>query len=810
MSSQRSLLNVLAKALDILGLLLLLTPKFLMPLHVGLIPKEMRMEKSLVIVESPAKAKTIKKYLGRGFSVIASVGHVIDLPVKELGVDVEKNFEPTYEVIRGKAKILKQITDAAAKMDTVYLAPDPDREGEAIAWHIAHEIRRSVKPAGKSKSKSKTESSAGPVIHRALFNEITAPAIKAAIAKPGTLDKNLFESQQARRILDRLVGYKISPILWEKVRRGLSAGRVQSVAVRIVCDREKEIAAFVPTEYWSIVALLEGSKAPRFEAKLIRIDGKDVELSNAEGSTAVVDELKKQTFLLTTIKRSERRRKPTPPFITSKLQQEAARKLGFTAKKTMALAQMLYEGIEIGDEGAFGLITYMRTDSVRVSDAAIGSVRDYIAAKYGKESLPDGPVVYQGKKGAQDAHEAVRPTSLDHPPGKVEPYLERDAFRLYDLIWKRFVASQMNPAIYDQTAFDNTAGLLLLRATGQVLKFPGFMAVYFEGEDEEKEKDEEENPTLPNLTEGEKLKNHGIEPHQHFTQPPPRFTEASLVKELEERGIGRPSTYASIMGVIQEKGYVRKIEKRFFMAELGTMVNDLLVTSFPEILDVGFTAQMENELDEVEEGRLGWVDALKDFYGPFHKALATAKIKMKDIKRQQVATDIACEKCGKPMVIKWGRHGEFLACSAYPECRSTKEFVRSEEGVISIKEAPTTDEKCEKCGSPMTVKRGRFGPFLACTNYPECKSTKSIGTGISCPECEKGKLVQKSSRNGRVFYGCDKYPACKCALWDKPVPGPCPKCHYPILVEKYSKKTGESTVLCSKKECGYRREQEEA
>ncbi|MFH0799436.1 MAG: type I DNA topoisomerase [Pseudomonadota bacterium] len=763
------------------------------------------MEKSLVIVESPAKAKTIKKYLGKGFSVLASVGHIMDLPLRELGVDVENDFSPKYVVIRGKARVLKQITDAAAKSDHVYLAPDPDREGEAIAWHIAEQIRKSTKAAAKKKGAAGKAGGGQPELHRALFNEITAAAVKAAIAAPGDLDRKLFEAQQARRILDRLVGYKISPILWEKVRRGLSAGRVQSVAVRIVCEREREIEAFVAREYWSVVANLEGSLPPPFEAKLLKIAGKDAELATGDAAKGVVAELKREKFLLSSVRKSERRRKPTPPFITSKIQQDAARKLGYTAKRTMALAQMLYEGVEIGDEGSVGLITYMRTDSVRVSDGAIEAVREYIAKKYGKESLPESPIRYQGRKGAQDAHEAIRPTSLDYPPEAVEKYLDPDAFRLYDLIWKRFVASQMNPAVYDQTAFDIEAGRYLFRATGQVLRFPGFMAVYLEGEDEVSEKDEEENPTLPDIKEGEILKSHGIEPNQHFTQPPPRFTEATLVKELEEKGIGRPSTYAAIMSTIQDKGYVRKIEKRFRPAELGLLVNDLLVTSFPEILDVGFTAQMESELDDVEDGKRGWVEALKGFYGPFDKALAQAKHRMRDVKRQQMATDIACEKCGKPMVIKWGRHGEFLACSAYPDCRSTKEFIRTDEGEVKAQEAPTTDEKCEKCGSPMAVKRGRFGPFLACTNYPTCKTTRSIGTGIACPECEKGKLVQKSSRHGRVFYGCDQYPKCKCALWDRPVAGPCPKCGNPILVEKYSKKTGETSVACPKKECDYKK-----
>lgn len=755
------------------------------------------MSNSLVVVESPAKARTIKKYLGSGYSVIASIGHVVDLPDRELGVDVEKNFLPKYVVMKGKAGVLKKITDAAKKADRIYLAPDPDREGEAIAWHIASQIRKS--------SRGKNAKTVAPPIYRALFNEITQGAVKDAIRNPARLNPNLFEAQQARRILDRLVGYKISPLLWNKVRRGLSAGRVQSVAVRIVCEREAEIAAFVAREYWSVVANLEGSLPPQFEAKLAKINGKDAEIADGKSAGKIVEEMRGMKFKLASIKKSERRRKPTPPFITSKLQQEAARKLGYTAKKTMALAQMLYEGIEIGDEGLVGLITYMRTDSPRVSGAALEAVRGYVENKYGKESLPAEPIVYKGKSAAQDAHEAIRPTLIDHPPEVVESYLEKDAFRLYELIWKKFVASQMNPAVYDQTSFDIEAGKYLLRATGQVLRFAGFMAVYLEGEDEVLEKDEEENPTLPNLKEGEMLAVHGIEPHQHFTQPPPRFTEASLVKELEEKGIGRPSTYAAIMSVIQDKSYVQKIEKRFHPTELGKLVNDLLVESFPKVLDVGFTAQMEGELDDVEEGRRTWLEALKDFYVPFDKALSEASHTMRNVKREQVATDIVCEKCGSPMVVKWGRHGEFLACSSYPECKTTKEFTRKEDGKIQAKTPETTDEKCDKCGSPMTVKRGRFGMFLACSAYPKCKTTRSISTGVKCPECGKGSLAQKSSRMGKIFYGCDQYPKCKHALWDKPVPGPCPKCKHPILVEKYSRKTGETSTLCPNKECGYKK-----
>ncbi len=755
---------------------------------------------SLVIVESPAKAKTIKKYLGSGFSVMASVGHVIDLPVRELGVDIEHDFEPKYVVIRGKSKVLKQITDAARKADAVYLAPDPDREGEAIAWHIAERIRKGTK-RGKGKD-------AGPAVHRAKFNEITKGAVQEAIAHPGDLDRHLFEAQQARRVLDRLVGYKLSPLLWDKVRRGLSAGRVQSVAVRIVCEREDEIEAFESKEYWSIVAHLEGSKPPIFDAKLAKIDGKDVAIGDERAATDIVEELKEQSFTLAAIERKERRRHPAPPFITSKLQQEAARKLGFAAKRTMGLAQMLYEGVEIGDEGAVGLITYMRTDSTRVADVAIDAVREVIRDRYGAESLPSKPNTYKSKKGAQEAHEAIRPTNMAYPPERVKEYLPRDAFRLYELIWQRFVASQMTPALFDQTAFDIEAGRFRFRATGQVMRFPGFIAVYMEGTDDEAGADEEENPSLPDLAEGERLALRELEPNQHFTQPPPRFTEASLVKELEEKGIGRPSTYASIMSTIQDKGYVQKVEKRFHPSELGRLVTGLLVKNFPRILDVGFTAQMEQELDEIEEGRRGWVETLAAFYGPFEETLAKAKKQMRDVKRQTIETDIVCEKCGQKMVIKWGRHGEFLACSGYPECRNTKEFTRNEEGAIVVQEAPQTDEVCDACGSPMVVRRGRYGEFLACSRYPECKATRSISTGVKCPECSEGELVQKQTRRGKPFYGCNRYPTCKYATWDKPVEGPCPTCGFPILVERVSKRTGVTTISCPQKGCGFRKKGE--
>lgn len=754
------------------------------------------MEKSLVVVESPAKAKTIKKYLGSNFQVMASVGHVKDLPQKELGVDIDKDFEPKYVVIKGKSKVLKQIADASLKSKYVFLATDPDREGEAIAWHIAEEIE-----AASKKKKSKAE------VKRALFHEITSKSIKLAIEKPLELNRNLYEAQQARRVLDRLVGYQISPLLWDKVRRGLSAGRVQSVAVRIICEREDEIEAFKVEEYWSIVADLEGKIPPKFESKLVKIDAKDFKLSNEADTKKVTAALSKEKYILKEIVKKDKNRYPSPPFITSTLQQEAARKLGFTAKKTMMLAQRLYEGVELGNEGAVALITYMRTDSTRLSNEALNDVRDLIAQKYGKDFLPEKPIFYKSRKSAQEAHEAIRPISVLYPPEKVAEYLEKDMLRLYDLIWKRFVSCQMTPAKFAHTTFEIEAGKYNLRATGQIMIFAGFISVYMEGMDEEKERDEEDNPTLPDLSEGEELKLLELKPNQHFTKPPPRFSEASLVKELEEKGIGRPSTYASILSTIVEKTYVDKLEGRFKPTELGRLVNQLLVESFPTILDVGFTAKLENELDEVEEGKVQWVKTLKEFYKPFSVALLKAKKHMHDVKRQSIPSGIKCEKCGAEMVVKWGRHGEFLACSKYPECRSTKEFKKTEDGKIEALEKKETSEVCEKCGAPMLLKFGRFGEFYACSNYPQCKSTKSISTKVVCPECNAGELVQRQTRKGKIFYSCSKYPDCKFAVWDLPVAEKCPQCGFAMLVRKYPRKGGNAQLACPNKECGYKREE---
>ncbi len=750
------------------------------------------MSTSLLIVESPTKAKTIKKYLGKGFQVKATVGHIRDLPRKTLGVDLERDFAPTYETIKGKKKVIDDLVQAALKSDQVYLAPDPDREGEAIAWHMAE----AIKAAAKRKKKSL------PQIHRVLFHEITARAVKEAVAAPLEINSNLYEAQQARRILDRLVGYQVSPLLWDKVRRGLSAGRVQSVALRIICEREAEIAAFNPVEYWSLVARLSGNSPPPFEAKLIKWKGEKPKLDNAAAVQVVVDTLSGAEYRLVTLKQRERRRNSQPPFITSTLQQEASRKLGFSAKKTMMLAQRLYEGMEVGGEGQVGLITYMRTDSVRTSDQALADVRAIIKQKYGGKYLPAKPIIYKNrKKGVQDAHEAIRPTMLEYSPESVRDFVERDIYRLYDLIWKRFLASQMSAAVFDQTTLDIQAGHdAVFRATGSVMKFDGFIAVYMEGSDDSDEADEESNDTLPALKEGEVLSCSELLPHQHFTQPPPRFSEASLVRELEARGIGRPSTYAAILSNLQDRGYIEKEKGRFFAVPLGKIVNTLLVENFPDIFNVDFTARMENELDEVEEGKLGWISTLRNFYEPFSRTLEQARVQMRDIKRQEIPTEIKCEKCESVMVIKWGRHGEFLACSRYPDCKTTTDFKRVD-GSIVLAKAETTDLLCPKCKSAMLVKKGRYGRFLACSSYPECKTTAGFPIGVSCPQ-DGGAIVEKRSGKGKIFYSCDNYPACKYAIWDKPIAKPCPQCDSPILVEKYSKRSGTS-IRCPRKECGY-------
>ena len=747
------------------------------------------MGKSLLIVESPTKVNTLKKIVGKEFIIKASVGHLKDLPKKKLGVDVDNNFEPEYITIRGKGKILQELKTAAKKVDTIYLAPDPDREGEAIAHHIGNEVARFTK--GK--------------IYRVMFNEITKKAVKEALANPTELNLDRVNAQQARRILDRLVGYKISPILWKKVHRGLSAGRVQSVALRIVCEREREILAFESKEYWSITLGLEGSCKPIFQAKLFKINDDKAEIVNKEEADKILKDLEGSSLVLESITKKERKRNPSAPFITSSLQQEASRKLNYSPKKTMMLAQKLYEGIKLEKKGTVGLITYMRTDSVRLSDQALEEVRNYIPERYGKEYLPAKPNMYKSKKSAQEAHEAIRPTDVTLDPNFLKDHLEKDLFRLYQLIWSRFVSCQMVPAVLDTTQFDIKSGNYLFRSNGSILKFAGFMKVYVESQDDdnaEKTETKDSDRILPALKKGENLNLLEISPEQHFTQPPARFTEAMLVKELEDKGVGRPSTYASIISVIKDRDYIQNEERRLKPVELGFMINDLLVENFPDIMTTAFTAKMEEQLDEVEDGKKQWRDVLQTFYMPFKKDLEEAEKKMKDFKAEVEETDEVCEKCDKPMIIKWGRFGKFLACSAYPDCKNAKDIKKP--GTEGEPEASDEVEgDCDKCKSPLIIKRGRFGKFIACSTYPDCKFTKPIGLGIKCPEdgC-KGEIAPRRSKKGRTFYGCTKYPDCTFTSWDKPKAEACPECKHPFMVEKW-KKNEEPSTLCP--ECGFKK-----
>jgi DNA topoisomerase I len=759
-------------------------------------PKKVKPGSALVVVESPAKARTINKYLGANYVVKASVGHIRDLPKSKIGVDLDEGtFEPVYEVIEGKKKVLGEIRKAAREVETVYLASDPDREGEAIAWHIAEEIK-----------------DVNHNLRRVLINEITKKGVTQAIANPLAIDMNKTDAQQARRILDRLVGYKISPILWNKVQRGLSAGRVQSVAVRLVCEREEEIKAFIPEEYWSVDVTCRATQPPPFEARILRWHGEKAEPKTKDEAEAIATELAAGPATVASVEKKERRKKPQAPFITSRLQQDAARKLRYSAKRTMALAQRLYEGVELGEEGPTGLITYMRTDSTRISDDAMTALRAHITETYGADYLPAEPNTYGNKDRAQDAHEAIRPTLMEWPPERVAAALVNhpegnELVKLYTLIWQRFVASQMVPAVYDQTTVDIERGAAVLRATGQVMKFAGYTKVYevAETDDAKAEAAESADKLLPPLEVGEAITLESIRPEQHFTQPPPRFSEASLVKELEERGIGRPSTYAAIMSTIVDRGYVEKKEARFFPTELGILVNGLLVVSFPEIVSSDFTAKMEADLDHVEEGREDWRKLLSTFYGPFKLELEKAETEMRDVKREEIATEWTCEKCGKPMVIKWGRNGSFLACQGYPECRNTMEVVKNLDGTWEKVPPQTTDEVCETCGAPMTVKRGRFGSFLACTRYPDCKTTKPISLGVKCPRQGCGGFIaEKRSRRGKPFYGCSNWAKKQCdfVAWDKPIPQPCPICQAKFVLKKETKRG--TTLRCM--DCDWRSE----
>jgi DNA topoisomerase-1 len=793
-------------------------------------------EKNLVIVESPAKAKTIGKYLGKNFVVKASLGHVKDLPKKNLSVDVDNDFKPVYEVIEGKRKLIGELKAAAKGATAVYLAADPDREGEAICFHLQEELKD-----GKNGNQK---------IFRVMFNEITKNAIQKAFEKPSTVNLHLVDAQQARRVLDRLVGYKISPLLWDKVRRGLSAGRVQTVALRLIVDREKEIRAFQKKEYWTIDVNLAAKKPPQLNAHLAKKDEVNVEIGNEAAAQAIVQTLDGATYTVRSVTNKEKRRHPVPPFITSTLQQEAARKLRFSVKRTMMLAQKLYEGLELGkEEGSVGLITYMRTDSTRVSNDALDEVREMIGTRYGADYRPATPNVYKSKKDAQDAHEAIRPTSAMRTPESVEKFLPEDEMKLYRLIWMRFVASQMTPAVFDQTVIDVEAkgkdgATYLFRATGSVEKFDGFLKVYVEGKDQKDEDDEELKQKLPAVVAGEVVKFRAILPEQHFTEPPPRFTEATLVKELEADGVGRPSTYASILSTIQEREYVRKDGGKFFPTELGMVVTDLLLESFDDLFDVTYTARMEAELDDIEDGKIDWRMAMSDFYERFQKDLEHAAAHMTDIKRMETPTDFVCEKCGKPMVIKWGKHGSFIACTGYPECTNTREV--AQEGATEQDAA----EYCDNCGRPLVLKKGRFGQFLACSGYPDCKTTKQLGAaqkpqdvpldeicpncgnkmvkkfgrygefvacsnyptckfvkqntiGVKCPSCSQGEVVERRSKRGKTFYGCNRYPECDFVAWGKPLPEKCPECGSAYLIEKFLK--AGPVAQCPNAECKFKK-----
>ncbi len=808
------------------------------------------MAKALVVVESPAKAKTINKYLGRDYKVVASMGHIRDLPKSKLGVDVDNDFEETYESLASRKQVIKELKDAAKDATDIYVATDPDREGEAIGWHLIQELK------GKKRK-----------FHRLTFNEITKKAVNEALDHPRAIDVKMVAAQRARRVLDRLVGYKISPLLWDKVRRGLSAGRVQSVALKLICDREREIEKFVPVEYWHLFARLAGPQPPEFDAKLHKKNGENVVPANEAESNAVLKDLDGAAWTVSSVATKERKRHAAPPFITSKLQQTAR----FPVKKTMMIAQQLYEGgIEIpGLTG--GLITYMRTDSVRVADEALTAVREHIGTTFGADYLPEKPNFYKTKSDAQDAHEAIRPTSLQHDPETVKQYLTPDQYSLYRQIWNRFVASQMPPATFDETTVDITAGDYLFRVKGTVPKFAGWMATYGAA-DETEQKETPARPTasdngddddavsgvLPPLAEGDVLELKTLRPEQKFTQPPARFSEATLVKELEENGIGRPSTYASIISVLQDREYAHKVDGRFKPSALGTMITDLLTKSFDDIIDVEYTRSLEDDLDKIEQGTGDYAKMLTGFYKKFKKDLTRAGKEMIDLKKG-VEIGEACDKCGKPMLkrvgkfgpfiacsgypdctntreveqqepesetgeeeiepcencgktmaVKRGRFGQFLACTGYPECKTTRKLIATKQGGLrAAKPDQILDEPCPRCQANLVIKQGRYGEFTACTKYPECKYVKHKTTGVKCPkDADKGgEVVERKSKRGKVFFGCSNYPDCDFVLWNRPFIEKCPQCDAPFLVEKITKKHGRQ-LLCNNEDCDYSRSEE--
>ncbi len=732
--------------------------------------KKAKNKRALVVVESPAKARTISKYLPSGYTVKATVGHVRDLPQRELGVDIDHGFEPKYVTIRGRGKQLAEIKKAAKASAKVLLATDPDREGEAIASHVAEQLGN------------------GSKIRRILFHEITKDAVRRAIKQPVDIDGQKVEAQQARRILDRLVGYKASPLLWRSVKTGLSAGRVQTVALRIIVEREQEIRAFKPQEYWSIDAELEAQQR-RFAAKLHKVDGKKPALQSEKAAREVVKAVEGKPFVVSAVEKKQRRRRPSPPFITSTLQQEAAKRLGFSSNRTMRTAQQLYEGMELGEEGAVGLITYMRTDSPRVAASAIQAVREFIGGHYDERYLPAKPNYYRTKKAAraQGAHEAIRPTDVGRRPEQVRKYLNADQFKLYRLIWLRFVASQMTPAVYDTTTIDFAVGKYLFRATGSVTVFDGFHVLYTETKEAEEERTYEDLAPVPALRKGDEAAVRSITPNQHFTEPPPRFSEASLVRELEGDGIGRPSTYSAIISTLRERGYVRTVNRRFHPTDLGETVARVMVSRFPDIFNVEFTSEMENELDKVEEGDLKWQEVLEDFYGPFSKALEsvdTASLIREAHDVEEVEKE-PCPECGGKLTVKSGRFGPFIACTNYPDCRYTKPLKRDK------KPDQPTDEICQVCGSPMVIKTGRYGEFLACTQYPKCKHSRPVPLGVKCPKCGTGDLAERRTRRGRSFFGCSNYPGCDFSTWYRPEPVRCPSCGYVGGERRSSKARGQ-------------------
>lgn len=741
------------------------------------------MGKDLIIVESPAKVKTIRKFLGAGYSVQASVGHIRDLPSKTLGVDEINGFIPQYEVIPGKEKIVAALREAAAKADNIYLAPDPDREGEAIAWHVAALIEDGKKN-----------------IQRIQFNEITARAVKDALAHPRPLNANLFDAQQARRVLDRLVGYKISPLLWSKVKRGISAGRVQSVALRLLAERDAERRAFVPEEYWLFRIFLNAGEPPVFRADLHKIDGKKPVLASEKDALALEARLAGKAFSVGGVEVKERDRTPPPPFITSTLQQAANQRLGYTAKRTMSIAQRLYEGVELGEAGTTALITYMRTDSVRISDEARAAAKEFIENTWGKDYYPPKARHFKSKGGAQDAHEAVRPVDVSVTPDSIKALVAPEQYQLYRLIWTRFLASQMAAARVQDTVVQVDCDKVQFRAKGERVVFPGFYVLSPQKGDDVVE--------LPALAQGMPLTLEKLEKEQKFTQPPARYTEASLVRELEEKGIGRPSTYASIIATLLDREYALIEDKHFTVTDLGRVVCQLLTENFQELMDVGFTAAMEENLDKVAEGAEDWVDLLTRFAREFNPVLEKATKAMNSVKGG-LPSDLPCPECGKPTMIKFGKAGPFLACSGYPDCRFTSNFTRDETGAVRIAEREQPQHeivgKCPDCGGDLALKKARTGSrFIACTRYPDCRYARPYSTGVPCPACKTGVLVEKSSKRGKIFFACDQYPQCDYALWDEPLPGPCPTCGSPFLVRK-KPRSGKPYVCCPEKGCDYKR-----